>query len=563
MSEPRKQIGFEQGGIGSVLKRHQLEVPANQRDYSWAEEVRELYEDLVGAINEGKEYFLGTIVTIPRERTLEVVDGQQRLATTALLLTAIRDYCREINDGVLGDAIETEFLAGFDRPRRKHIPKLRLNTDDNDLFEEIIADVPSRKLPRAQGTGQISHRRLLEAFAEANRHVRKFVAAADLKEHGDMLERLVAFIEHRVPVVLLQVPDDADAYMMFETLNDRGLRTSQADLVKNHLFGKAADRLSEVQSRWSYMRGALETLDDEEVTITFVRHVLVLEKGYLRNPAEAYAAVQEIAKAEQPTLTFARQLETLAHVYVATFNSDHDRWNEYPDAARRAIRTLNLLDIKPMQPLVLAIAEKLPKREAAAALSFLVSLGVRLVIASTIRSASVERPLSEAAKGVFSGSLNTAAKLRAHLKTLTPSDSLFVEAFENARVTNARLGRYYLRSLEMAVKGIPSPWFIPTEDAAVINLEHVLPEKPEANWPQFSQDDVAQYSKRLGNMALMLTKDNSNLRSASFEAKRRVYAQSGYELTSQIAAESTWTRESIIERQKTLARLAAKTWPSA
>jgi hypothetical protein len=545
MSEPRKQIGFEQGGIGSVLKRNQLEVPPNQRDYSWVEEVRELYEDLVGAINEGKDYFLGTIVTIPRERTLEVVDGQQRLATTALLLAAIRDYCREISDEVLADAIETEFLAGFDRPRRKHVPKLRLNTDDNGLFEEIISDDPKRTLPRAQSTGQTSHKRLLQAFADAKLHVRKFLAAADPKDHGDMLERLVAFIEHRVLVVLLKVPDDADAYMMFETLNDRGLRTSQADLVKNHLFGKAGDRLSEVQSRWSYMRGALETLDDEEVTITFVRHVLVLEKGYLRSPAEAYAAVQ---------------LEMLAHVYVATFNSDHDRWNEYPDAARRAIRTLNLLDIKPMQPLVLAIAEKLPKREAAVALSFLVALGVRLIVASTIRSASVERPLSEAAKGVFSGDLTTAAKLRAQLKPLTPSDSLFSEAFERARVTNARLGRYYLRSLEMTAKGMPSPSFVPTEDARVINLEHVLPEKPEANWPQFSQDDVAQYSKRLGNMALMLTRDNSNLRSASFAEKRKVYAQSGYELTSQIASETDWTRESIVERQKTLARLAVKTW---
>ena len=41
-------------------------------------------------------------------------------------------------------------------------------------------------------------------------------------------------MQQRARVVLLQVPNDADAYRMFETLNDRGLRTSQSDLVKNY-----------------------------------------------------------------------------------------------------------------------------------------------------------------------------------------------------------------------------------------------------------------------------------------------------------------------------------------
>ena len=76
--------------------------------------------------------------------------------------------------------------------------------------------------------------------------------------------------------MLLKVPDDADAYKMFETLNDRGLRTSQADLVKNYLFGKSGERFAEVQSRWSFMRGALEALDEEDITINFLRHALVL-----------------------------------------------------------------------------------------------------------------------------------------------------------------------------------------------------------------------------------------------------------------------------------------------
>lgn len=72
------------------------------------------------------------------------------------------------------------------------------------------------------------------------------------------------------------------------------------------------------------MRGALEALDEEDITINFLRHALVLMRGYL-SAAEVYDVVQEVAKAEQATVTFATHLESLANVYVATFNPEHER----------------------------------------------------------------------------------------------------------------------------------------------------------------------------------------------------------------------------------------------
>ena len=73
--------------------------------------------------------------------------------------------------------------------------------------------------------------------------------------------------------------------------------------------------------------------------------------------------------------------------------------------------------------------------------------------------------------------------------------------------------RYYLRSLEMAVKKEPDPYFIPNDDQSVITLEHVLPEKPGANWPQFTLEAHAAVYRRLGNMALLRAKKNSDLHS--------------------------------------------------
>ena len=113
----------------------------------------------------------------------------------------------------------------------------------------------------------------------------------------------------------------------------------------------------------------------------------------------------------------------------------------------------------------------------------------------------------------------------------------------------------------MAAKNEPEPWFVPTADRAVINLEHVLPKKPEGNWPQFTNDEVNLYVSRLGNQALMRASENSDLRSAEFSDKKAVYADSPYVLTSQIADLDDWSVATISARQQTLAGLALTAWP--
>ena len=558
MADATKQIGFEQLGLGSVLKQNQLFVPPNQREYSWTDsEVLQLFQDFGRAINDG-DYFLGTIVTIPRsDGTLEVVDGQQRLATTAILLAAIRDYLHGMKEEVLVESINNEFLTGIDRIKRARVSRLRLNIDDNGLFNQIVSGsdegIAANKL-------KPSHQRLVTGYEQANAHVRNIVAPLDSKDHGDLLNRWISFIEHNALVVLLRVPDDSDAYKMFETLNDRGLRVSQADLIKNYLFGRSGDRIAEAQTQWAYMRGALESLEDDDITVNFLRHALIVQHGFLRE-AQVYDRVQDVVKSEQAAVAFTASLDVLANIYVATFNPEHERWNTYPHAARRAIETFELLNIRPMRPLILAIAATMQPKEATASLQFLISLGVRLLIASSTRSASVEIPLANAAGGVFASEITTADELKASLATITPSDTEFRLAFEVARISNSRLARYYLRSLEMVAKAEPEPWFVPLDDGSIINLEHVLPKKPESNWPAFDKDAIRTFSDRVGNLALMRASDNSEIKSSPFSEKKSIYSESPYVLTSQIAEFDDWGPEYIAKRQKILAALSVKAWP--
>ena len=553
-------IGFEQAGIGSLLRQNLLRVPANQREYAWTErEVGQLFTDIARAVDENADYFLGTIVTIPGPTgVLEVVDGQQRLATTAILLSAIRLYMKEIGEDILEQAIYGDFLTGIDRAKRTRVPRITLNSSDHELFRAIVTYEGSGELPQPSLE---SNRLLLAAYNHARAHVQKIVAPLNARDHGDRLNAWVTFLESRARVVLLKVPDDSDAYRMFETLNDRGLRTSQADLIKNYLFGRAGERIEEVQNGWAFMRGTLETIDEDDLTVTFLRHALIVQHGHLRE-AEVYSKVQDTVRSEDAAAAFAAGLDGLAAFYAATFNPEHETWNAHTPSTRQAIRVFNTLNIRPLRPTVLAVAVRIEDRgEVAEALRFLLSLGVRLLIASSTRSGAVEIPLANAAHSIWERNILSAAELKAALSQITPSDEEFRAAFETARVSNASMARYYLRSLETAAKNEPEPWFIPTDDGTVINLEHVLPKQPEDNWPQFNDDEVRLHGRRLGNLALMRASDNSTVRSAALEKKRAFYAQSPYVLTSEIADYGQWTVQAIAERQAHLAKLALQAWP--
>ena len=104
MPDATGDIRFNRCGIGTALKQNRLAVPPNQREYAWQDEhIKALFQDFSRCIqNKQTSYFLGTIVlTKGKGDTLEVADGQQRLATSTILLAAIRDYFHLKGDKLL------------------------------------------------------------------------------------------------------------------------------------------------------------------------------------------------------------------------------------------------------------------------------------------------------------------------------------------------------------------------------------------------------------------------------------------------------------------------------
>ncbi|MXZ82727.1 MAG: DUF1524 domain-containing protein [Synechococcus sp. SB0666_bin_14] len=380
----------------------------------------------------------------------------------------------------------------------------------------------------------------------------------DKNDHDDRINDWITFLESRAMAVGLEAPSEADAYRMFETLNDRGLRTTQADLVKNYLFGRADDRINEVKHSWSEMQGALETIEDGDLTIQFLRHALTLRRGLVREK-EVHDVIQGIAKSPQTVATLASQLSKTAATYAAIYNTGHERWNNLIET-RKAVNVFNLVDVKPMRPLVLVIAEKMLDKEMNQTMSLCVSAMVRVVIAGKTRTGSVEKGFADVAKNIYSGTIKTASDLREELSGFIPSNTEFSQSFAIARVSNAKLTRYYLRSLKLAAVNVDQPWHIPNDNSDEINLEHVLPERTEGNWPQFSEDERRQYCKRIGNLCLLRSRDNSTLKSSPYRDKKPVYNNSEYKLTNQIAKMDEWTTSAIEERQRELSNLALQTW---
>jgi hypothetical protein len=558
---PRAKIAFHELGIVSVLRQFRLQVPLNQREYRWeSKQVTTLFQDLTKAVSDEGEYFLGTIVTIPVEdEILEVVDGQQRLATIAIFLAEMRNYLRGIdNDDLVARRIDQYFLTEIDADKGEEGTKLSLNIDDNEFFRGMM----TAKNPKDRPEPSVSSHFLLQnTFEEAKKQVKRIVVGLNPKDHGSAINRWVKYLEHGARIILLEVPTGSNAYKMFETLNDRGLRTSQADLVKNYLLEQAGERRKlEAQQKWARMRNSLETLEEEDITVTFLRQAMIVLRGYLKEN-QVYEAVQEKAKGTQTALQFLTSLENLASIYIAIFNPEHERWNAYPDSIRRAIQTLNKLNIKGLRPLMLATASQFSKKEAAEAFRMFISWSVRFIITSKTSRTSIDEILADAAHLVFIGDIATAQALKKKVSDIIPSDPEFRSAFEIASVSKSFLARYYLRSLEMAAKGESTPWFIPNDDQQVINLEHILPEEPGDNWPDFSDEDVRTFSRRIGNLALMLAKTNSDLKSSKFEVKKAAYKDSPYELTRMIAQQRRWTTDEVVSRQKTLSAYALEAWP--
>jgi len=557
-----ERINIELLGIGQAIYNKMLAVPFYQRSYAWEDKhILDLFSDTINAVNNGEsEYFLGTIVTTKHDtlRT-EVSDGQQRLATVTILLSAIRDYffnSATKENQTRAHNITFQYLYSQDLSTLSTTPKLKLNDADNEFFLKRVLSAPDSP-DRAIELSKESHKKIIQACALAKEFVAELAQSSQPEEK---LSSLVKYIHDSLKVIWVSVPDDANAFIIFETLNDRGLALAISDLLKNYLFGISLDRITEVQQRWIQMISTLEAIDNEEIIVTYIRHFWSSRYGSTREK-ELYNQIKQNVRNKEQALEFSTALAENSKLYSAMLNTSHELWQKYGPTAREHMNTLNLLRMIQIRPLILAVLSKFSIPEVQKTLRLMVSWVVRFLIVGGLGGGTLETHYSLSAREIYSGSIKTAEQLGDQLKKIIPTDAKFQDSFSTATVSTQYLARYYLRVLEQQQRGEHHPEFIPTDNTDIVNLEHVLPQNPSNTWNYINDEDKALCCKRIGNLALLTTPINTEAGNDSFAFKKPFYKQSEYLLTKNLTAYQSWDKDSITKRQGELARLAIKAWP--
>jgi len=525
-----------------------------------------LFNDFAEAIAENKgAYFLGTIVLAKgKDKLPQVADGQQRLATATILIAAIRDHFHRKGDAKRALSLQP-YLMEIDSHTTELVPKLILNVDDHDFFTKYVCAEPGDSDRAIEpDEDKLSHKLIMAAAQMAADRVRTIVEGyADQAQTPRLLE-WVDFIEKGAQVIVLDVPDHLNAFVMFETLNDRGLKASQADLVKNYLLrlaeSQTPSRIIEAQSKWASMTGILQSLGQEDMTVTYLHHILITKFGPTKE-RDVYEKLQGWANSPNRALEAVHELDESANDYAALFNADHSKWNEYGSSTRNHISTINRdLRVEQIRPLMFAVTRHFSIKEAQKAFRLFVFWSVRFLIAGG-RGGLLDRNYSVTAQSVAAKEIKTAETLTQALDNIIPSDALFEAEFSEARVSQQHLARYYLRALERTRNGQDEPEWVPNDDEQVVNLEHILPQNPQGSWGDIDDDTARACWRRLGNTVILQATKNSIIGNASFDEKRPILEKSGFILTQDAAKQAAWGVPQIEARQKELAKLAVNTWP--
>jgi len=560
MTQTENRLSIALEGIGHLLKDNRLQVPAYQRSYSWyAENARELFDDIEAAlIGLEKEYFLGSIVVSGGlDDVLDVVDGQQRLATVAILISCIRDFFRpKKRDPQAAQAIEQDFIATLSRRGGVKEPRLKLNEVDNPLYEECIVEGKSKP---GFSVNKSSHARLLEVKGEAAQFIEEYV---NRHRTTAKLHDLLDYIERHTKVIVVHTPDDANAFVIFEALNDRGLELAISDLIKNYLFHKAAEKIDEVKSRWLQMSSTLEAVSDDPLLVPYLRHFCSARYGTVREK-DLFSVIKKRVSFRKLAIEFSIQLLDSSKKYAALLNSEHEIWAPYKDESRDCIRNLNTLGMVQVRPLLLSALEKFSQKEIEKLLPKIVAAAVRFQVVGGNGAGTLERIYCGCAKQISQGSITTASEVVAELSTV-PSDTEFEREFLVFSISRSGLARFYLTCLELNATQASGNQQVPNPSTNKVNLEHILPLTYSKAWnSSFTIDQARAYSRRLGNLALLSARLNSTVGNGPFAGKISAFQQSPFATTQSIGLCSEWTPNQIDARQQVMAKLALKIWKFA
>jgi hypothetical protein len=541
----------------------QFIVPIFQRDYSWGtKHCQQLWEDIVrvGLDETARGHFIGSVVYVAAEENNAaitrwlLIDGQQRLTTIILLLTALRDRMREsdyavehADDTLTPVELEDYYLINrHGRNERRY--KLHLRRADQDT---IAALLDGRGIPANPSN----------AIKENYEFLRNLVASADLRTVYAGIAKLVV-----VDVCLTRGQDDPQ--MIFESLNSTGLDLTQADLIRNFVLM----RLDEEEQTELYANfwQPLELSFGQRYRTDFDKFIkdfltLQLRPTTPLKSNETYRDFQRYYSESGRTSTVRDILGTLKRYgeYYAAFNLAQE---SEPALKLAFVRLRNLIEVA--SPVVMALYDCFASKNTLSIAGFIEAINL---LESYVFRRSVCEMQTRSLGQIFSAlsyrikpeqpsvSLKIALARQGKQRRF-PSDSEFRIALESRDVYNMRTCAYLLERLENFENREPT-------NTSNYSIEHVMPQNEQLRreWQEMLGVDWQRVHEtwlhRLGN--LTLTGYNSTYSDRSFQDKKSItggFSDSTLRLNRFVRGQSDWNAQTMQARSEQLALKALQIW---
>jgi uncharacterized protein with ParB-like and HNH nuclease domain len=267
-------IRADEKTVRELLKERKYSIDEYQREYAWeTKHIEELIDDLYGRfwscyqphhardqVASYDAYYLGAVILSSRNGTDYIVDGQQRLTSLTLLLIYLHHLQRELS--VQTPTSVEELICSEQFGKRSY----NLNLAER---EECLRRLMETGEPYAPTEPDESVANMLARYADIQE---KF--PEDLKKK-EILPFFVDWLMWRVILVQISTDSDDDAYIIFETMNDRGKSLTPTDMLKGYLLSQLSDpsQRTKLNSTWREWLLRL-TAESHEGGSDFIKHWL-------------------------------------------------------------------------------------------------------------------------------------------------------------------------------------------------------------------------------------------------------------------------------------------------
>lgn len=310
-------------------------IPKYQREYVWG---WSNWDALFNDLDESPSgHFLGSIICVNGQKDsmagskLELIDGQQRFTTISLLFCALYDKLKtnpDPDDDFNVEMVNLKnriFIKANNQWRFEPSEQMQNKAD----FQRILSELFPKLVTAPKGLANFGNRRIAKAY----KYFRERLASLTISQAMALLEKLKSAI-----LVKIEVQSHSDAFMLFESINNRGIPLSAIDIIKNNLLAELDKRPDYgIDRAFEEWKDLIDLLPDPAVQERFLRQLYnvfkylkrVEVKGCSRATRSNLITIYDTLLRKRPVWLF-HALQSQGKIYSALLNpaTAKDQWSE-------------------------------------------------------------------------------------------------------------------------------------------------------------------------------------------------------------------------------------------